>query len=86
MGLKVPVFSADNTANTQHRMQPAMPLGEIDSEADFVLFSGDQGILSEHCTESEARMAYYKEAARRALGQKLPVIYERQEPHWIPLN
>ena len=63
-----------------------IPLDQIDSEADFVLFSGEHGILSEHCTEGEARLAFYKEAARHALGEQLPVIYERQEPHWVPLS
>jgi hypothetical protein len=67
--------------------QPAaVPIDLIGSEADFILYSADQGLLSEHFTEGEARLAYYKEAASKALGQQLPVIYERQEPNWVPLT
>ena len=67
-------------------MQPAiMPLEEIDSEADFVLFSADDGVVSEHFTESEARLAFYKQAAYKALGEQLAVVYERQESVWVPL-
>ena len=68
-------------------MEPSsVPIETIESDADFVLFSGDEGLLSEHWTESEARMAFYKEAARKKLGERLPTIYERREPHWVPLN
>jgi hypothetical protein len=68
-------------------MQPAiMPLEEIDSEADFVLYSTDDGLVSEHFTEGEARIAFYKQAAIKALGTHLPIIYERQESVWVPLN
>lgn len=63
----------------------SVPIAEIDSEADFILYSPEDGLLSEHFTEGEARMAFYKEAARQALGRHLPVIYERQEPNWVPL-
>jgi len=67
-------------------MQPAiMPLEEIDSEADYVLYSIDDGLVSEHFTEGEARLAFYKQAAAKALGQQIPLVYERQETVWVPL-
>lgn len=64
----------------------SLPIAKIVSEADFILFSPETGLLSEHFTEGEARMAYYKEAACQVLGHQLPIIYERQEPNWVPLN
>jgi hypothetical protein len=68
-------------------MPPAiMPLEEIDSEADFVLYSLEDGLVSEHFTEGEARMAFYKQAAIQTLGAQLPNIYERHESVWVPLN
>ena len=63
-----------------------VPIQEIESEAEYVIYSEQLGVLSEHCTESEARMAFYKQAAARALGERLPVIFARQEPHWVALN
>jgi hypothetical protein len=78
---------ADNQSKQLRIMQAAVvPLEEIESEADFVLYSGNDGLVSEHFTEGEARMAYYKQAAGKALGQQLPIIYERHETVWIPLN
>ena len=68
-------------------MQPGVvPIAEIESEADFILFSVAEGLVSEHCTEAEARLAFYKEAARKRLGELLPIIYERKEENWVALN
>lgn len=64
----------------------AVPIEQIESEADYILYSADHGLLSEHFTESEARLAFYKEAASKKLGQQMPVIFERREPHWTPLT
>jgi hypothetical protein len=61
-------------------------LEEIESEADFVLFSDSEGVISEHCTQGEARMAFYHEAGRYRLGEHLPTIYQREEPYWVPLS
>jgi len=61
-------------------------LEEIDSEADFVLLSAWQGVLSEHCTLGEARMAKYKEAGKKHLGEQLPVIYQRSGNSWVPVR
>ena len=70
--------------HTVERSQVA--LEEIESEADFVLFSEEHGILSEHYTVGEARMAYFKQAAGFSLGEQLPRIYQREEPYWVPLS
>lgn len=61
-------------------------LEQIDSEADFVLFSEERGLLSEHYTAGEARMAFFNQAARFSLGEHLPTIYQREEPYWVPLS
>lgn len=59
---------------------------EIDSEADYILFSREDGVLSEHFTPSEAAMAYYKIASETQIGQKLPAIYRRDEAGWVLAN
>jgi hypothetical protein len=59
---------------------------EVDSDADFILFSESEGVISEHCTQGEARMAFFEEAGRTGLGESLPRIYRREEPHWVPLS
>ncbi len=63
-----------------------VPLEQIESEADFILFSEAEGLISEHCTQGEARMAFFEEAGRHQLGDCLPRIYRRDEPHWVPLS
>lgn len=62
-------------------------LGEtwIETEADFILYSAEDGVLSEHCTVSEATMAYFEEAGRREVGERLPIIYKRAQGSWVPL-
>ncbi len=62
------------------------PLDQIESDADFVLFSESAGVISEHCTQGEASMAFFQEAGRHQLGECLPRIYRREEPHWVPLS
>jgi hypothetical protein len=64
----------------------SVPLTKIESEADFILFSEDEGLIYEHCTHGEARMAFFEEANRQGLGERLPRIYRREEPHWVPLS
>lgn len=59
---------------------------EIHSEADYILFSQEEGILSEHFTPSEAAMAYYKIASETQAGQRLPLIYRRSESRWVLAN
>ncbi|HTG45597.1 MAG TPA: hypothetical protein VK633_13825 [Verrucomicrobiae bacterium] len=64
----------------------AITLEKIDSDADFVLFSESEGLISEHYTQGEARMAFFQEAGRHELGDQLPQIYRRDEPNWVPLS
>lgn len=66
--------------------EKALPIEEIESEADFVLCSETAGLLSEHYTAGEARMAFFEQASRYSLGEHLPVIYCRQDPFWIRLS
>jgi hypothetical protein len=76
-----------DTVTVSRRMQSSvLSIEEIESEADFILYTAGGEVLSEHCTESEARLAFYKEAAQKGLGERLPIIYGRQEPNWVPLN
>jgi len=58
----------------------------IDSDADYILVSEQVGVLSEHCTIAEARMAYFQEATRLALGGTLPVIFQRAADSWMALG
>ena len=59
---------------------------EIDSEADYILFSREEGVLSEHFTPSEAAMAYYQIASEIPAGHRLPVIFKRGDDRWLPAN
>jgi hypothetical protein len=62
-------------------------LEEIESDTDFILFSEERGLLSEHCSIAEARMAYYTQARSFSLGDHLPTIYQRaDDEHWVPLS
>ena len=62
-------------------------LEEVETDADFILFSESEGVISEHCTQGEASMAFFQEANRHTLGECLPRIYRREEPnHWVPLS
>jgi hypothetical protein len=63
-----------------------LSLEEIDSDADFILVSEEGGLLSEHYTVGEAKMALFKEASSFQLGERLPVIYRREDPHWVLLS
>jgi hypothetical protein len=63
-----------------------LDLEEISSDADYVVFSETRGVISEHCTMGEARMAFYHEAAGFDLGEHLPRIYQREDSHWVPLS
>ena len=61
-------------------------LEEVDSEIDFILFSECEGLISEHCTLNEARMARFQDASLKSLGEQLPLIYQRREGAWIPIR
>jgi hypothetical protein len=63
-----------------------LALADIDSDAEFVVFCDNRGVLSEHCTAGEARMSYFKEASGFELGEHLPRIYQRGDDHWVPLS
>jgi hypothetical protein len=61
-------------------------LEKVESDADFILFSETKGLISEHCTHGEARMAWFQQAERHELGDWLPRIYRRDDPNWVPLS
>ena len=63
-----------------------LALKEIESDADFVLFSRDEGIVSEHYTAGEARRSFFERAFESRLGDHLPRIYQREETHWVSLS
>jgi hypothetical protein len=68
------------------QLEPVLELQDVDSDADFVLFCVARGLLSEHCTMREAQMALADAMGTFSLGEHLPVIYRRHEPHWIALR
>jgi hypothetical protein len=84
MTLTATFFCGEDCMNTLGRN--ALPLNEVESDADFILFSEAEGLISEHCTQSEAKMAFFEEAGRHELGDYLPRIYRRDEPGWVPLS
>jgi hypothetical protein len=63
-----------------------LALKEIESDADFIVFSEKRGLLSEHYSACEARMAFFSEARSFSLGDHLPKIYQRGDDHWVPLS
>ena len=64
----------------------ALTFETVDSEADYILFSSEEGILSEHFTPSEAAMAYYQIASEKQIGERLPAIYRRADKGWVPVQ
>jgi hypothetical protein len=63
-----------------------LALEEIESDADFVVFSRNEGVVSEHYTVGEARMSFYERAFGSRLGEHLPRIYQREETRWVSLS
>jgi hypothetical protein len=63
-----------------------LALDDIETDADFIVFSEDRGLLSEHYSVCEARMAFYSQARSFSLGDHLPTIYQRGDDHWQPLS
>lgn len=61
-------------------------LDQIESDADYIVFSEGKGILSEHYTAGEARMSFFQAASGSRLGDHLPRIYQREETHWVSLS
>jgi hypothetical protein len=53
--------------------------GEDQSFVEFVLFSHEHGVLSYHATAREAEAARWRAAADLDLGDRLPIIIERQD-------
>ena len=61
------------------------PLTEIASEARFVVYSPEAGIISQHKLASDAAVAFYEYASKQ-LKKKvvtLPGIYKRTPTGWL---
>lgn len=54
-------------------LQPA----DIPSQAEFIIFSPDHGLISDHCCEEEARAAFASYISDHELGEYLPFLLRR---------
>lgn len=80
---------ASATANLDRgEIVSGMPLelAALETEADYILYSPEEGVISEHFTPSEAAMAYYEIASRKQIGERLPAIYRRSGENWEPVR
>lgn len=69
-----------------NRTVEQIALDRIESDADYIVFSEGEGILSEHYTVGEARVSFFEAASGSRLGDHLPRIYQREETHWRSLS
>jgi hypothetical protein len=61
-------------------------LESLESDAEFILFSPSQGLISEHSTVGEASSAYFAIVAEKKVGECLPGIYKQQEGEWVRVH
>lgn len=60
-------------------LQPA----DIPSKTEFLLFSPEHGLISEHCCEEEARASFSNYLSELELGEYLPFLLRRAgEQEW----
>jgi hypothetical protein len=65
-------------------MNTEMPLTTIESDADFVIYSPEAGLISEHSVLVEASEAIFRHASE--LNSQMPVlpsVYARSTSTWI---
>jgi hypothetical protein len=60
-----------------------LPLGKIKTDAPYVIYSRQGGIVSEHGNRVAAREAFFETVGRFKLGM-LPCIYKRRPEYWEP--
>jgi hypothetical protein len=58
-----------------------LPLGTIQTDAPYILYSGKDGVVSAHQNRMEARAAFFERAGHYRLGG-LPCIYKRRPEYW----
>ena len=54
----------------------------ISSEVEFILYSPDHGLISEHTGEQEARAAFASYLSEYELGEFLPFLLKRDGEEW----
>ena len=56
---------------------------DIPSQTEFLLFSPEHGLISEHCSEEDARASFSSYLSDVELGEYLPFLLKRAgEENW----
>lgn len=54
----------------------------VRAESSFIIFSPDHGLVSEHCSEEDARAAFDHYVADLECGDYLPFLLRRTDEDW----
>jgi hypothetical protein len=55
---------------------------DIPLQTQFLIFSPEHGLISEHCTEEEARACFTNYFSEHGLGEYLPFLLKRSGEEW----
>jgi hypothetical protein len=55
---------------------------DIPSQTQYLIFSPDHGLISEHCCEEEARASFANYLSDFELGEYLPFLLQRAGEEW----
>ena len=55
---------------------------DIPSHTQFLIFSPEHGLISEHCTEEEARASFSNYLSEIELGEYIPFLLRRAGEEW----
>jgi hypothetical protein len=65
---------------TQHALH--LESSAVHQEFDFIIYSSERGLISEHLIENEARAAFESLIADVELGDYLPLLLRRHGEDW----
>ena len=78
-------FPRTITCSTLYRMSPqALHLTPADilSQTQYLIFSPEHGLISEHCSEEEARSAFVNYLSEHEMGEFMPFLLKRSGEEW----
>jgi hypothetical protein len=55
---------------------------DILSQSQFLIFSPDHGLISEHCSEEEARVCFANYLSDFEFGEYIPFLLRRSGEEW----
>lgn len=59
-------------------LQPA----DITPQTEFIIYSPDHGLISEHCSEEDARASFSSYLSEHEMGEFMPYLLQRSGQEW----